>query len=71
MGGKYRVVVRVLKRLWNMKVMVIPIVIGPLGIVTKGLVQELEDLEIRGRVETIQTIALLRSARILSRVLET
>ncbi len=39
--------------------------------VTKGLVQGLEDLEIRGRVETIQTTALLRSARILRRVLET
>ena len=31
--------------------------------------KELEDLEIRGRVETIQTRALLRSARILRRVL--
>ena len=43
----------------------IPIVIGALGTVTRGLVQELEDLEIRGWVETIQTTALLRSARIL------
>ena len=31
----------------------------------------MEDLRITGRVETIQTTALLRSARILSRVLET
>ena len=46
-------------------------VTGALGTVTKELVRELEDLEIRGRVETIQTIALLRSARILRRVLET
>ena len=48
-----------------MKVTIIPIVIGALGIVTKGLVQELEDLEITGQVKTIQTTALLRSARIL------
>ena len=54
-----------------MKVMIIPIVIGALGTVTKGLIKGLEDLEINGRVETIQTIALLRSARILRRVLET
>ena len=60
-----------LKKLWNMKVTVIPIVIGILGIVTKGWVQGQEDLEIRERVETIQTTALLRSARILRRVLET
>ena len=58
------------KKLWNMKVTVIPIVIDALGTVTKGLIKRLEDLEIRGRGETIQTIALLRSARILSRVLE-
>ena len=51
-----------------MKVTVTPIVIGILGTVTKGLEQGLEDLEIRGRVETIQTTALLRSARILRRV---
>ena len=34
------------------------------------MVEGLEDLEIRERVETIQTTALLRSARILRRVLE-
>ena len=51
--------------------MVIPIVIGVLDTVTKGLVQGLYDLEIRGWVETIQTTALLRSARVLRRVLET
>ena len=34
--------------------MVIPIVIGILDTVTKGLVLGLEDLEIRGRVVTIQ-----------------
>ena len=53
-----------------MKVPVIPIVIVALGTDTKELVKELEDLEIRGRVETIQTIE-LRLARILRRVLET
>ena len=54
-----------LKKLWNIKVMVILIVIGAFGTVTKGLVQRLEDLEIRGQVETSQTTAVLRSARIL------
>ena len=51
-----------------MKVTVIPITIVGLRTVTKGLVQGLNDLEIRGRVETIQTTALWRSARILRRV---
>ena len=42
-----------------------------LGTVTEGLLKEVEDLEIRGRMETIQTTTLLRLARILRRVLET
>ena len=59
-----------LKTLWNMKVKIIPIVIGSFGTVTKGFLKGLEDLEVGERVETIQT-ALLRTAKILSRVLET
>ena len=43
---------------------VIPIVIGALGTVTKGLIMGLEDLEIRGPVEIIQTTALLRTASV-------
>ena len=54
-----------------MKVTFILIVIGALYTVIKGLSKGLEDLKIRGQVETIQTTALLRSARILRRVLET
>ena len=60
-----------LKKLWNMKVTIIPIVIGALGTVTERLLKGLEDLEVRGRVDTFQTTALLRSARIPRRVLET
>ena len=62
---------RELKKLWNMKVTIIPIVFGAFGTVTKGLLKGLEDLEVGGRVETIQTTALLKTARILRRVLET
>ena len=54
-----------------MKMTVIPIVIGTLGTIPKSFVKGLEDLKIRGQEETIQTTALLRSARILRRVLET
>ena len=56
---------------WNMKVTIIPIVIGAFGTVTRGLLKGLEDVEVGVRVETIETKALLRAARILRRVLET
>ena len=54
-----------------MQVTIIPIVIGAFGTATKGLLKGLEDFEVGGRVETIQTTELLRTARILRRVLET
>ena len=68
---KYLDLARELKKLWNMKVTIVPIVIGALGTIIRGLLKDLEDLEVGGRVETIQTTALLRTARILRRVLET
>ena len=49
---------------------VIPTVTGALDTVPKELAQGLEDLDIRGLVETLQTTAFLRSASILRRVLE-
>ena len=54
-----------------MKVTIVPIVIGAFGTVTKGFLKGLEDLEVGGQVETIQTTALLKTDRILRRVLET
>ena len=48
---RYFDLARELKKLWNMKVTII--VIGDLGTVTKGFLKGMEDLEIRGRVETI------------------
>ena len=38
-----------------------PIVIGAFGAVTNGLLNGLQDLEIGGRVETIQATTLLRT----------
>ena len=49
---KYLDLARELKRLWDMKVTVIPKVIVVVSTVTKRLIKDLEDLEIRGRVET-------------------
>ena len=68
---KYLDFARELKKLWNMKVTEIALVFGPPCTVTKKLVEELEDLEKRRRMKTTQTTALLRSVRILRRVLET
>ena len=49
----------------------IPIVIVALRKVPKALEKGMEESEIIGKLETIQTTALLKSAKILRRVLET
>ena len=67
--NKYLDFARSLKKIRNMNVMFLPI--QALGKVTKGLTKGQEDLEISGRVETIQTTVFMSSARILSRVRET
>ena len=64
---KYLELAQELKKLWNMKVTIIPIMIGAFG---TELLKGLEDLEIRGQVETIQTTTLLKTDRILGRVLD-
>ena len=47
------------------------IVIGAFGTVTKASLKVMEDLKMGGWVETIQTAALLRTVKILRKVLET
>ena len=50
---KYLDLARELKKLWNMKVTIVPIVIGAFGTISKGLLKGIEDLEVGGREETI------------------
>ena len=69
--NNYLDLAREMKRMWNIKVSIIPIVNDALGTVTKGLVHRLKDVDIAGRVETVQTTALMWSARIPRRVLKT
>ena len=45
---KYSDLTRELKNLWNMKVMVRPIVVGALGTVSKGLEKSPRELAIKG-----------------------
>ena len=54
-----------------MNVTLTPIIIGALRTISKDSVKGLEDFKNREHLETIQTTALLRSARILRRVQKT
>ena len=45
------------KKLWYIRVTVIPVVDGTLGTVPKNLEKRLEESEIKGRIEAIQITA--------------
>ena len=60
-----------LKKLCSMRVTVILVLVDALGTVPQGLVRGLDERWIRRKIETIQTTALVRSVKILRRVLET
>ena len=62
---KYLELAREVKRLWDMQGTIIPIVICAFGTGTKGLLKGLEELEVGGWEENIQTTTLLRTIRIL------
>ena len=62
---KYLIFPRETKRVWDMKMSVIPILVAALGTFPNGLLKRLEDLEHRGQVETIKTTEILRSEEIL------
>ena len=67
---KYLNLGRELTKLWNLKVIMIPNVIGVRCKGTKGLIKRLKELEMSGLMEIIQTTVLLRSARTLRRIQE-
>ena len=68
---KYLGLARVQKMLIIIKVTLTPIVVNALVIVPNDLKKGLQEWQIRGRIDIIQATALLRSARILRKILET
>ena len=68
---KYLELARELKKLWNMRVMVIPIVIGSLGTIPRGLLDKGTGRAGNRRTSRDHPNYNMRSARILRRDLET
>ena len=67
---KYQDLKMELKRLWKMKVKVIPVVIGALGSVSKNLKKWLKELDMEELdCSALQKAALLGTAKILRRTL--
>ena len=67
---KYRDLRREVARLWNVKAKVAPFVVGMLGAVTPNLSKHLDAIGVTTRIKLLQKAALLGTARLLRRVLE-
>ena len=55
--------------MWHMKTVVIPVVVGTLGTVKKGMVENIKKVSERANMTEIQKIYMLGSAQILRKVL--
>ena len=66
--SKYKDLELEIQRMWHMKTIVIPVVVGALGTVKKGMVENIEKVAKRATVTEIQKICVLGSARILRKV---
>ena len=67
---KYQLLKDEIVRIWGMKkVVVIPVVIGALGVISIDFHKYMEKLEVEARVEYIQKTALLGTASISRKVL--
>ena len=61
---------RELRKLWQVKVKVVPVVVGVLGTIPRALEKHLKEIGTSVRVELLQKAALLGTARILRKTLE-
>ena len=67
--SKYKDLEPEMQRMWYMKTIVIPVVVGALGTVKKGMVENIEKVSKSANATEIQKICMLGSARILRKVL--
>ena len=58
-----------IQTMWHMKTLVFPVVVGALGTVKKGMVENIKKVSERATVTEIQKICMVGSARILRKVL--
>ena len=68
---KYQDLKREIKRIWNLRnVIVVPVIVGALGSITKKLGEWIKKLDISIAIELLQKTTILGTARILRKVLD-
>ena len=67
---KYQDLGRELQKIWNVKVNIIPLVVGSLGAITKQFGNRLKQVGITAGTSQVQRTVLLGTAKILRKILE-
>jgi hypothetical protein len=67
---KYKSLCIEIKRMWNLKCTVIPVIIGATGIVTRSLRKHLEAVPGKHSIDLLQKTAVLGTAHIMQKVLQ-
>ena len=67
---KYKSLCIEIQRMWNLKCMIIPIVIGATGIVTRSLRKNLEAVPGKHSIDSLQKTAILGTSHIIGNVLQ-
>ena len=67
---KYQDLGRELQKIWNVKVKIIPLVVGSLGAFSKHFGNRLKQIGITAGTAQVQKTVLLKTARIFRRVLD-
>ena len=67
---KYLDLARELKKVWNMKVIVVPLVVGALRTPAKELEKRLKTFGIETKITELQKTVLIHTSRILQKVIE-
>ena len=67
---KYQDLGMELQKIWNVRVKIIPLVVGSFGAIPKQLGNRLKQIDITAETAQVQKTVLLGTARILRKVLE-
>jgi hypothetical protein len=67
---KYKGLCIEIKRMWNLKSTIIPVIIGATGIVTRSLRKNLEAIQGKHSIDSLQKTAILGTSHIIRKVLQ-
>jgi len=67
---KYKSLCTEIQRMWNLKCMIIPVISGANGIVTRSLRKNLETVPGKHSIDSLQKTVILRTSHIKQKVLQ-